>query len=70
MPVLDLQDMRADPYLAATGFFHPRQHPVERGYVEMRLPIRFAAAAARDLAAALALDEHGAELRSEPASNA
>ncbi|MEG3085976.1 CaiB/BaiF CoA transferase family protein [Sphingomonas sp. PB4P5] len=63
MPVRDLQDMRRDPHLAATGFFHPRDHPSEGGYVEMRLPIRFGAAPPPDLAPAPVLDQHGDMLR-------
>ncbi|WP_292966835.1 CaiB/BaiF CoA transferase family protein [Novosphingobium sp. UBA1939] len=65
MEVRDLQDIRRDPHLAAVDFFHHRDHPTEGGYVEMRLPIRFAAMPARDLAHPPAIDEHGPALRAE-----
>ncbi|QCI94194.1 CaiB/BaiF CoA-transferase family protein [Novosphingobium sp. EMRT-2] len=65
MEVRDLQDIRSDPHLAAVDFFHHRDHPTEGGYVEMRLPIRFAAMPARDLAHPPAIDEHGPALRAE-----
>lgn len=41
MPVRDLDSIRDDPHLAATGFFRVRSHPEEGEYVEMPLPIRF-----------------------------
>lgn len=65
MEVRDVQDIRRDPHLTAVDFFHHREHPTEGGYVEMRLPIRFAAAPARELAHPPAIDEHGPALRAE-----
>jgi crotonobetainyl-CoA:carnitine CoA-transferase CaiB-like acyl-CoA transferase len=68
MPARDLQDMKEDPHLVATGFFRRRHHPVEGDFDEMSPPIRFSADQGRTLGLAPQLDEHGAEIRAELAS--
>jgi len=65
MKVRDLADLREDPHLAATGFFRSREHASEGGYVEMPLPIRFAATPAMPAAPPPVLDEHGPAIRAE-----
>lgn len=57
MPVRDLQDIREDPHLQAVDFFHARNHEDEGDYVEMRLPIRFAANPPHEVAPPPGLNE-------------
>jgi crotonobetainyl-CoA:carnitine CoA-transferase CaiB-like acyl-CoA transferase len=68
MPARDLQDIKEDPHLMATGFFRRRHHPVEGDFDEMAPPIRFSADQGRTLGLAPQLDEHGAEIRAELAA--
>ncbi|MFZ2870721.1 CaiB/BaiF CoA transferase family protein [Zavarzinia sp.] len=70
MPVRDLADIKDDPHLKATGFFRTREHSSEGSYVEMRPPVRFAAASGRDIRPAPRLGEHGDEIRAEIAAPA
>lgn len=64
MPARDIADIRADPHLAATGFFRPLDHPSEGPVVAMRPPARFAAWTP-PLAPAPGIDADGAALRAE-----
>lgn len=65
MPVRDLNAMRDDPHLCATGFFRARTHPLEGGYVEMPLPIRFAARSVPEGPPPPGIDQDGAAIRAE-----
>lgn len=40
-PAHTLESLRADPHLAAVGFFQPEDHPSEGRLVRMRPPVRF-----------------------------
>ena len=62
-PVRDLQDIRADPHLAATGFFRHRTHPDVGGYWEMQPPVKYGAAPPRDLGFAPKIDGDGDAIR-------
>ena len=42
-PAHDLAGLRADPHLAATGFFAPEDHPSEGPLTAMAAPVRFGA---------------------------
>lgn len=63
MPVRDLEDMRADPHLVATGFFADATHPSEGAHVAMRHPVRYGAMPIHPQAPAPRIGEHGAEIR-------
>jgi len=65
MPVRDLDAIREDPHLAATGFFRARTHPEEGAYVEMPLPIRFGARSVPEGAVPPGIDADGAAIRRE-----
>lgn len=68
MAARDLQDIRADPHFAATGFFRRREHPDVGGYYEMQPPVKYGAAPLRDLGFAPRVDGDGAEIRAEVAA--
>jgi len=65
MAARDLQDIRSDPHLAATGFFRRREHPDVGGFHEMQPPVKYGAALPRDLGFAPRIDSDGAAIRSE-----
>ncbi len=65
MPVRDLNDMKDDPHLKATGFFRRREHPTEGTYFEMRPPVRFGAAPDIAIEPAPLLGEHTAAVKAE-----
>lgn len=65
MPVRDLDAIREDPHLAATGFFRARTHPEEGDYVEMPLPIRFGARAVPEGSVPPGIDADGDAIRRE-----
>ena len=65
MPVRDLDDIREDPHLAATGFFRARSHPEEGEYVEMPLPIRFGVRDVPEGAVPPGIDADGDAIRAE-----
>ena len=68
MVARDLEDIRDDPHLTATGFFRRREHPDVAGYVEMRPPVRYGAATEGDLGFAPRIDGDGAAIRAELAA--
>ncbi|MFI5309049.1 MAG: CaiB/BaiF CoA transferase family protein, partial [Polyangiales bacterium] len=41
MRVNRLEDLEHDEHLGASGFFEPREHPSEQGYVTLQHPVRF-----------------------------
>lgn len=65
MAARDLQDIRSDPHLTATGFFRRREHPDVGGFHEMRPPVKYGAAPQRDLGFAPRIDGDGDAIRSE-----
>lgn len=70
MHVRDLDDIRNDPHLAATGFFRRREHPDVGGFFEMQPPVKYGAAPPRDLGYAPRIDGDGAAIRAELARRA
>jgi crotonobetainyl-CoA:carnitine CoA-transferase CaiB-like acyl-CoA transferase len=64
-PVHSLASLRADPHLAATGFFAPEQHPSEGPLTAMAAPIRFPAHGEVARRPAPRLGEHTAEILRE-----
>jgi len=68
MSVRDLQDIREDPHLAATGFFRHRIHPDVGGFYEMQPPVRYGAAPERDLGFAPQIGGDGDAIRAELAA--
>lgn len=65
MAARDLQDIRSDPHLAATGFFRRREHPDVGDFHEMQPPVKYGAAPPRDLGFAPRIDGDGAAIRGE-----
>jgi len=68
MAVRDLEDIRDDPHFIATDFFHRREHPDVGGFFEMRPPVKYGAAAPRDLGFAPRIDGDGAAIRAQLAA--
>lgn len=68
MAVRDLQDIREDPHLAATGFFRHRTHPDVGGFYEMQPPVKYGAAPPRDIGFAPRIDGDGTAIRAEVAA--
>jgi crotonobetainyl-CoA:carnitine CoA-transferase CaiB-like acyl-CoA transferase len=68
MSVRDLQDIREDPHLAATGFFRHRSHPDVGGFYEMQPPVKYSAAPPRDIGFAPRIDGDGEAIRAEVAA--
>ena len=68
MAVRDLQDIRDDPHLAATGFFRHRTHPDVGGFHEMQPPVKYGAAPPRDIGFAPRIDGDGEAIRAEVAA--
>ena len=68
MAVRDLQDVKDDPHLNATGFFRRREHPDVGAFHEMRPPVRYGAAPRPEPGPAPRLDGDGATLRAEIAA--
>ncbi|WP_428682127.1 CaiB/BaiF CoA transferase family protein [Sphingopyxis sp.] len=69
MAARDLQDIRADPHFASTGFFRRREHPDVGGFYEMQPPVKFGAAPARDIGFAPRIDGDGTAIRAELAAS-
>ncbi|WP_422060988.1 CaiB/BaiF CoA transferase family protein [Sphingopyxis sp.] len=69
MAARDLQDIKEDPHLVATGFFRRREHPDVGGYFEMQPPVKYGAAPRRDLGFAPKIDGDGEAIRAECAAN-
>jgi len=65
MEARDLQDIKDDPHLAATGFFRRRTHPDVGAYDEMQPPVKYGAAEPRDLGFAPRIDADGDAIRAE-----
>ncbi|MDZ3831179.1 MAG: CoA transferase [Sphingopyxis sp.] len=65
MAARDLQNIKDDPHLVATGFFRRRTHPDVGAFDEMQPPVRFGAAPSRDLGFAPKVDGDGDAIRSE-----
>ena len=65
MAARDLQDIKEDPHLAATGFFRHRKHPDVGAFHEMQPPVKYGAMPDRDLGFAPRVDGDGATIRSE-----
>lgn len=65
MAARDLDDIKNDPHLAATGFFRRRTHPDVGGFHEMQPPVRYGAMPPRDLDFAPRVDGDGAAIRAE-----
>lgn len=65
MSVRDLQDIKEDPHLVATGFFRHREHPQVGGFWEMQPPVRYSAAPPRDLGFAPTVGGDGDAIRAE-----
>ena len=65
MAARDLQDVRQDPHLVATGFFRHRTHPDAGAFHEMQPPVKYGAMPPRDLGFAPRVDGDGAAIRDE-----
>src|SRR3546814_6129437 len=65
MAVRDLQDIKDDPHLSATGFFQRRTHPDVGAFHEMQPPVKYGAMPPRDLGFAPRVDGDGAAIRTE-----
>ncbi|HWW56133.1 MAG TPA: CoA transferase [Sphingopyxis sp.] len=65
MAVRDLQDIRDDPHLSATGFFRHRTHPDVGAFHEMQPPVKYGAMPPRDLGFAPRVDGDGDAIRGE-----
>ncbi|ALJ12769.1 CaiB/BaiF CoA transferase family protein [Sphingopyxis macrogoltabida] len=65
--VRDLEDIKDDPHLKATGFFRRRVHPDVGAFHEMRPPVRYGAAAPREPGFAPRIDGDGPAIRAEVA---
>ena len=68
MSVRDIQDIRGDPHLAATGFFRHRVHPDVGGFYEMQPPVKYGAATPRDIGFAPKVGGDGDAIRAELAA--
>ncbi len=68
MSVRDLQDIKDDPHLVATGFFRHREHPQVGGFWEMQPPVKYGAAPPRDLGFAPTIGGDGDSIRAEIAN--
>ena len=64
----DLEDIKDDPHLVATGFFHRRVHPDVGSFHEMRPPVRYGAGTPADLGFAPKLDSDSDAIRAELAA--
>jgi len=65
MPVMSLEDVFADPHLAAVGLFQRQQHPSEGETVLTRPPVGFSASPADIRLPAPRLGEHNADILEE-----
>jgi crotonobetainyl-CoA:carnitine CoA-transferase CaiB-like acyl-CoA transferase len=61
----DLEDIKEDPHLIATGFFRHRTHPDVGAFHEMQPPVKYSARPDRDLGFAPRVDGDGAAIRGE-----
>jgi len=65
MAARDLDAIKDDPHLVATGYFRRRNHPDVGAFDEMRPPVRYGAAPPRDLGFAPRIDGDGEAIRAE-----
>ena len=65
MAARDLQDIKEDPHLTATGFFKHRTHPDVGAFHEMQPPVKYGAMPDRDLGFAPRVDGDGNAIRKE-----
>lgn len=65
MPMNDLDELIADPHLAAVGFFATTEHPTEGTLREMAVPATWSATQPAPTRPAPNLGEHGAEILRE-----
>ncbi len=65
MAVRDLQDIKDDPHLSATGFFRHRTHPDVGAFHEMQPPVKYGAMPPRDPGFAPRVDGDGTAIRDE-----
>jgi len=63
----DLEDIKDDPHLVATGFFRHRVHPDVGAFHEMQPPVKYGAFTPRDIGFAPPIDGDGAAIRAEVA---
>src|SRR3546814_19526327 len=63
MAVRDLQDIKDDPHLSATGFFQRRPHPDVGAFHEMQPPVKYGAMPPRELGFAPPVDGDGPATR-------
>src|SRR3546814_16801973 len=61
--VRDLEDIKGDPHLSATGFFRRRTHPDVGAFHEIQPPVKYGAMPPRDLGFAPRVDGAGAAIR-------
>jgi crotonobetainyl-CoA:carnitine CoA-transferase CaiB-like acyl-CoA transferase len=66
--VCDLEDVKNDPHLVSTGFFHRRTHPDVGAFHEMRSPVKYGAGAPMEPSFAPRIDGDGAAIRAELAA--
>jgi len=64
----DLEEVKDDPHLVATGFFRHRTHPDVGAFHEMQPPVKYGAAPPRDLGFAPRIDGDGTAIRAEIAA--
>ncbi|WP_089214308.1 CaiB/BaiF CoA transferase family protein [Sphingopyxis indica] len=65
MAARDLDAIKDDPHLVATGYFRRRDHPDVGAFDEMQPPVRYGAAPPRDLGFAPRIDGDGEAIRAE-----
>ena len=65
MAARDLDAIKDDPHLVATGYFRRRNHPDVGAFDEMQPPVRYGAAPPRDLGFAPRIDGDGEAIRAE-----
>ncbi|WP_447762410.1 CaiB/BaiF CoA transferase family protein [Sphingopyxis panaciterrae] len=63
----DLEDIKDDPHLVATGFFRGRVHPDVGAFQEMQPPVKYGAFTPRDIGFAPRVDGDGTAIRAEVA---
>jgi crotonobetainyl-CoA:carnitine CoA-transferase CaiB-like acyl-CoA transferase len=67
-PVNAIEDLLADPHLAAVNFFEEMEHPTEGKVTVARFPVRFSASPANTRRLAPNLGQHNSEFLPNPAA--